>query len=151
MRLTFLLALAAVLLSNVPSHAGGKKSKRPNIILIVADDLGWGEVGCYGQKKIRTPHIDALAKRGMRFTSHYSGSPVCAPSRCSLMTGKHQGHAYIRNNTATPPEGQQPIPEDTITLARLLQMLGYRTGAMGKWGLGGPGSTGEPWRQGFDY
>jgi len=147
-----LLPLLLVLAGPLPrSQAGKKTAKKPNIILIMADDLGWGEVGCYGQKKIKTPSIDALAKRGMRFTSHYSGNAVCAPSRCCLMTGKHPGHAYVRDNTATKPEGQQPLPEGTVTLARLLQMLGYTTGAMGKWGLGGPGSTGEPGLQGIDY
>lgn len=120
----------------------------PNIVLIVADDLGYRELGCFGQKKIRTPNLDALAEQGMRLTQHYSGNAVCAPSRCVLMTGKHPGHAYVRSNKATPPEGQWPIPESEITIAELLSEQGYVTGAFGKWGLGGPESTGEPLNQG---
>jgi arylsulfatase A-like enzyme len=122
----------------------------PNVVFILADDLGYGELGCYGQKKIKTPNVDRLAAEGMRFTQHYSGSPVCAPSRCVLMTGMHTGHSLVRDNKSTPPEGQHPIPPDTATLARLLQKRGYATGAFGKWGLGGPGSTGVPQKQGFD-
>ena len=133
----------------------------PNVIHILADDLGYGELGCYGQEKIRTPRIDALAAQGMRFLRHYSGSPVCAPSRCVLLTGRHTGHSIVRNNTerggwgahAFGPEaeeGQYPLPEGTPTLARALRELGYRTGAFGKWGLGGPGTEGHPNRQGFD-
>ncbi|MCX7886841.1 MAG: arylsulfatase, partial [Verrucomicrobiae bacterium] len=123
---------------------------KPNIIIILADDLGYGDPGCYGQQKIRTPNIDRLAAEGMRFTHGYAGSPVCAPSRCVLMTGLHPGHAYIRNNKEVKPEGQEPIPADTITLPKLLKTLGYTTGAFGKWGLGPFGSTGDPLRQGFD-
>lgn len=123
---------------------------RPNIVLIVADDLGYRELGCFGQKLIRTPNLDRLASEGMRLTQHYSGNAVCAPSRCVLMTGKHPGHAYIRNNRSTPPEGQEPIPESEVTVAELLSQQGYVTGAFGKWGLGGPDSSGIPLRQGFD-
>ncbi|RPI20016.1 MAG: N-acetylgalactosamine-6-sulfatase [Acidobacteria bacterium] len=122
----------------------------PNIVFILADDLGYGDVGCFGQQKIRTPNIDKLAASGIRFTRHYSGSPVCAPSRGVLMTGLHSGHAVIRNNKEIQPEGQPPLPAGTQTLARLLQKSGYRTGCFGKWGLGFPGSPGEPLRQGFD-
>jgi arylsulfatase len=135
--------------------------RQPNIVLIVADDLGYGELGSYGQQKIRTPNLDRMAAEGMRFTQHYSGSPVCAPSRCVLLTGLHTGHAYIRGNDEMADrgdvwhdlslEGQRPLLPNTTTVARLLQQAGYATGAMGKWGLGGPGSTGEPNRQGFDY
>ena len=121
----------------------------PNVILIVADDLGYRELGCYGQAKIRTPYLDRLAQQGMRLTQHYSGNAVCAPSRCVLMTGKHPGHAWIRNNREMRPEGQQPIPASEVTLGEVLAELGYATGAFGKWGLGGPGSTGEPLQQGF--
>lgn len=138
-----LLALAGV-------AAQGADGQRPNIVFILADDLGYGDLGCYGQTKIRTPNIDRLAAQGMRFTQHYSGNAVCAPSRCVLMTGKHPGHAFIRDNRATKPEGQYPIPASTVTLAKLLKRLGYATGAFGKWGLGGPGSEGEPLKQGFD-
>jgi len=133
----------------------------PNIILIVADDLGYGELGSYGQEKIRTPNIDRLAEEGMRFTQHYSGSPVCAPSRAVLLTGLHTGHAYIRDNDEMSErgdvwhdlslEGQRPLPANTYTIGTMLQEAGYVTGAIGKWGLGGPASTGEPNRQGFDH
>lgn len=123
---------------------------KPNVVLIVADDLGYRELGCFGQQKIRTPNLDRLARQGMRLTQHYSGNAVCAPSRCVLMTGKHPGHAYIRSNKAMKPEGQWPIPAEEVTLAELLQRQGYVTGGFGKWGLGGPGSTGEPLRQGLD-
>jgi len=119
-------------------------------VLIVADDLGYRELGCFGQKLIRTPNLDRLAGRGMRLTHHYSGNAVCAPSRCVLMTGKHPGHAWVRNNREMKPEGQTPIPDAEVTLAELLRARGYATGAFGKWGLGGPGSEGEPLKQGFD-
>lgn len=123
----------------------------PNIVLIVADDLGYGELGCYGQKKIRTPNLDRMAKEGMRFSRFYSGSPVCAPSRCTLMTGKHTGHAWIRDNREAKPEGQTPLPHSEITLAELLKKQGYATAAIGKWGLGPPGSSGDPLKRGFDH
>ncbi len=123
---------------------------KPNIILIVADDLGYNELGCFGQTKIQTPNLDTLAADGMRFTQFYSGQAVCAPSRCVLMTGKHTGHSYIRNNSEVKPEGQKPIPEDTFTIAKMLKQQGYATAAIGKWGLGPPGSGGDPAKQGFD-
>jgi arylsulfatase A-like enzyme len=132
-------------------RAGKEIDGRPNIIFILADDLGYGDLGCYGQEKIKTPHLDAMAAGGMRFTRHYAGSTVCAPSRCSLMTGLHTGHAFIRGNKAVKPEGQFPIPESTFTVADLLRRAGYATGCVGKWGLGGPGSPGEPNLQGFDH
>lgn len=122
----------------------------PNIVLIVADDLGFAELGCYGQKKIRTPNIDRLADEGMRLMRHYSGSPVCAPSRAVLMTGKHPGHAWIRDNREHQPEGQEPLPADEVTLAERLSERGYICGAFGKWGLGFPESEGDPLDQGFD-
>jgi arylsulfatase A-like enzyme len=124
--------------------------RKPNVVLILADDLGYRELGSFGQKLIRTPNLDRLAGQGMRFTQHYSGNAVCAPSRCVLMTGKHPGHAWVRNNRELKPEGQQPIPDAEITLAELLRQEGYATGAFGKWGLGGPGSEGDPLKQGFD-
>lgn len=130
---------------------------RPNVIVFLADDLGWGEVGCYGQTKIRTPNIDQLATEGMRFTQHYSGSPVCASSRCTLMTGLHTGHAYVRGNKEMggwgpdEPEGQLPLPEETVTLADVLKTRGYATAVVGKWGMGGPGSSGAPNAQGVDF
>lgn len=121
------------------------KAKKPNIIFILADDLGYGDVGCYGQKKIKTPNIDALAKKGMRFTQAYAGSTVCAPSRCSLMTGKHSGHCTVRGNALVP------LRPDDVTIAEILHEAGYVTGLIGKWGLGEPDSTGIPNLQGFDY
>ncbi|MDP6891211.1 MAG: arylsulfatase [Phycisphaerales bacterium] len=129
----------------------------PNVVLILADDLGWGEVGCHGQEKIPTPNIDRLAIDGMRLTSHWSGSPVCAPSRCVLLTGKHPGHAAVRNNWEAggwgpdQTEGQFPLPDEEVTLAEVLGERGYTTGAIGKWGLGGPDTEGHPNRQGFDH
>jgi len=124
--------------------------EKPNIIYILADDLGYGDLGCYGQKIIRTPHIDKLAGEGMIFSQHYSGSTVCAPSRSSLMTGLHTGHTFIRGNRKVQPEGQWPLSGQAVTVAELLQKAGYKTGAFGKWGLGYPGSEGDPNNQGFD-
>jgi arylsulfatase A len=124
---------------------------KPNIIFILADDLGYGDLGCYGQKLIKTPNIDALAAGGMRFTQFYAGSPVCAPSRCTLLTGLHTGHAVVRDNRELKPEGQFPLPPGTVTLGHVLKSAGYTTAAVGKWGLGGPGSTGEPNKMGFDH
>ncbi len=144
-RFTILL-LAALLFQ--PVHA--RTAERPNIVLIMADDLGYSELGSYGQKLIQTPHLDQLARQGMRFTRNYAGNAVCAPSRCVLMTGKHPGHAWVRNNSEVKPEGQRPIPESEVTIAEILQSAGYVTGAFGKWGLGNPGSVGDPNNQGFD-
>jgi arylsulfatase A-like enzyme len=124
---------------------------RPNVVFILADDLGYGDLGCYGQKHIATPNIDKLATEGMRFTQFYAGNAVCAPSRCTLLTGLHSGHAFVRDNREVKPEGQVPLPAGTITVARLLKDVGYRTACIGKWGLGGPGSTGEPNKMGFDH
>jgi arylsulfatase A len=128
-----------------------ERTRKPNIIFIMADDLGYGDLGCYGQQFVKTPHIDALAAQGMRFTRHYAGCTVCAPSRCSLMTGLHTGHTIVRGNYEIQPEGQYPMPELTVTVARLLKQAGYATGMVGKWGLGGPESSGVPNRQGFDF
>jgi arylsulfatase len=135
--------------------------RRPNIVYIIADDLGYAEVGCYGQEKIKTPNIDKLASEGMRFTQHYSGNPVCAPSRCVLMTGKHSGHAQVRDNKQVGGQegwklgsttgGQWPLEADTVTVAKILKEAGYTTGAFGKWGLGRIGTTGDPNKQGFDH
>jgi len=136
------LACIAVLIGSFaePIHA----ARRPNLIYIMLDDAGYGDLSCYGQKLFSTPHIDALAAEGMKFTDHYSGSTVCAPTRCSLMTGLHTGHAYIRGNREVQPEGQAPMPADIVTLPRLLKKAGYVTGAFGKWGLGAPGSVSDP-------
>lgn len=133
---------AAQWMNTSESQAQGRK---PNIIFIMADDLGYADLGCYGQKVIRTPNIDRLAEEGVRFTDCYAGSTVCAPTRCCLMTGKHTGHCRIRGNKRHPL-----LPED-ITVAEVLKDAGYTTGIVGKWGLGNEGTTGVPNRQGFDY
>jgi arylsulfatase A-like enzyme len=141
--------------------------KKPNIIYILADDLGYAEVGSYGQELIETPHLDKLASGGMRFTQHYSGAPVCAPSRCILLTGQHAGHAYIRGNdewasrgevwnfakAVEDPnlEGQRPFPETIPTIGNVLQQAGYKTAIVGKWGLGAPLTDGIPNNRGFDF
>lgn len=135
-----LLAVAAAL----PGYAS-----QPNIIYILLDDAGYGDLGCYGQSKFETPNIDRLASEGLRFTDHYSGSTVCAPTRCSLMTGLHTGHCFVRGNREIKPEGQSPMPADVVTIPRLLHQAGYTTGMFGKWGLGAPGSTSDPMRH-FD-
>ena len=141
--------------------------QKPNIIYIIADDMGYGELGCYGQEKIETPNIDALAATGMKFTQHYSGAPVSGPSRSVLMTGLHLGHTPVRGNDEVASrgnvwshaamladsslEGQTPIPEDTRTIAELMKDAGYQTGIIGKWGLGFPGSNSTPNKAGFDF
>src|SRR5574343_238729 len=131
--------------------------KAPNIIYIYADDMGYGELGCYGQVHIKTPHLDQLAKEGMRFTQHYTSAPVCAPARCMLLTGKHGGHSYIRGNYElggfedSTEGGQMPLPEGIFTLPRMLKKAGYQTGLIGKWGLGIAGNSGSPLQHGFDY
>ena len=134
-----------------------KKVQKPNIIYIYADDLGYAELGCYGQQKIKTPNLDRMAKEGMRFTQHYASAPVCAPSRCMLMTGKHGGHSYIRGNYELGgfedenEGGQMPLPNETFTLPKMLKKAGYTTALCGKWGMGMNGTTGTPLNQGFDY
>jgi len=169
--MSFLTVLGLSLVSftgcSAPETTSKDSSRAPNIVLILADDLGYGDLGIYGQEKIETPHIDQLAKNGMLFTQHYSGSPVCAPSRCVLMTGKHTGNAHIRSNdewrergevwdfakAVEDPnlEGQRPIPAGTPTVGRLLQQVGYQTAIVGKWGLGAPLTEGIPNKQGFDF
>lgn len=141
-----LMALTAV----ITSAFATAQSSRPNIILIVADDLGYGDLGCYGQKKIATPNIDSLAAAGIRFTQFYSGTTVCAPSRASLMTGLHSGHAPVRGNKGFKPEGQTPLPDSVVTFANVLQKSGYKTAAFGKWGMGYLTTPGAPHRKGFD-
>ncbi len=122
----------------------------PNIVYILADDLGYGDLGVYGQEKIKTPHIDKMASEGLLFTHHYSGSTVCAPSRATLMTGFHTGHTSVRGNREFSPEGQYSLPAEDFTIAEMLKKAGYRTGAFGKWGLGFVGEEGDPNKQGFD-
>ena len=118
--------------------------RRPNIILIVSDDLGYGDLGCYGQTRIKTPNLDRMASEGIRFTDFYAGSTVCAPSRCALMTGLHTGHCFIRGN------GAQSLREEDLTIAQLLRNSGYHTGCIGKWGLGNENTAGMPREKGFD-
>ena len=150
------VAIVTIVTSSVSSSAhcvaqdSTPEERQPNVIYILADDLGFGDLSCYGQQKFETPNIDSLARNGLRFTQHYSGSTVCAPSRCSLMTGLHTGHTCVRGNAEAHPEGQAPMPADTFTVAHLMQRAGYRTGIFGKWGLGAPGSASEPLKMGFD-
>ncbi|HKL67775.1 MAG TPA: sulfatase-like hydrolase/transferase, partial [Bacteroidales bacterium] len=166
MRYLSVVALAG-LIALSSCTANREATQKPNVIYILADDLGYGELGCYGQEKIETPSIDRLAEKGMMFTQHYSGAPVCAPSRCILLTGKHSGNAFIRGNhewgergnvwdykemIKDPDlEGQYPLPERTQTIGTVLQKVGYTTAIVGKWGLGAPGSSGVPSKQGFDF
>jgi len=146
--------LAASTLYAAPKTEEVSHPNKPNIVFILADDLGYGELGCYGQKKIKTPNIDQLRSEGIKFTQHYSGAAVCAPSRCVLLTGKHLAHAEIRGNKNSGNgrkfPGQWPISAEAITMAETLKSAGYVTGAFGKWGLGPTDSTGAPNKQGFD-
>lgn len=147
-----LLAACGALAGRAGAQAGrrGHRQRGPNIILVVADDLGRGDLGAYGQRFIKTPNLDRMAREGLRFTDAYAPSPVCAPSRASFMTGLHQGHARIRGNMNRNNERVSLKPED-LTVAEVLKGAGYRTGIVGKWGLGEPGTTGVPGRQGFEY
>jgi len=154
-----LLFLLGLTLAANSQHAGKKSNtnRLPNIIYIYADDLGYGELGCYGQQKIKTPNLDRMASEGMRFTQHYTGTPVCAPARAMLMTGKHGGHAVIRGNYElggfqdTAERGQMPLPKDQLTIAGLLKQKGYATALVGKWGMGMNNTEGSPLQHGFDY
>ncbi|MDX1284176.1 MAG: arylsulfatase, partial [Draconibacterium sp.] len=123
---------------------------KPNIIFILADDLGYGDISCQGQTKFQTPNIDRLATEGMTFTQHYAGSTVCSPSRSVLLTGQHTGHTPIRGNKRDGDKGNWPLAGEALTVAKILQQNGYVTGAFGKWGLGYPGSEGDPNNQGFN-
>lgn len=143
-------SLVAVLVGAAVVAAAGEPPL-PNVVYVLCDDLGYGEVGYNGQTMIKTPELDAMAAQGMRFTSHYCGSSVCAPSRCALVTGKHPGHGYIRANSPGYPNGQTPIPAGSETIGKLMQRAGYATACIGKWGLGGFHDSGNPNRQGFDY
>jgi arylsulfatase len=146
------LALAAMLAgcSAAPTREAATPRRAPNIVLVFADDLGYGELGCYGQRRIATPNIDRLAREGARFTQFYSAAPVCAPSRSALLTGQHLGHTPIRDNSEVQPEGQGPLPAATRTIAHDLKAAGYATACIGKWGLGFVGSSGDPNAMGFD-
>lgn len=147
-----------ILLFSLPTASQKRDAvHKPNVVYIYADDLGYGELGCYGQQKIKTPNLDRMAAEGLRFTQHYTGAPVCAPARCMLLTGKHAGHAYIRGNyelggfADSAEGGQMPLAENTFTIAKLMKQAGYATAAIGKWGLGMSNTTGDPNKQGFDY
>jgi arylsulfatase A len=150
-----LLTLAAVFVFGMRAHAEGHgstaKALRPNIIFVLCDDLAQGDLGCYGQKLIQTPNLDRMAAEGTRYTSAYSGTSVCAPSRSSLMTGLHTGHCPVRGNREQKPEGQLPLPESAITVAQLLKAQGYATACVGKWGMGMFDTTGSPLKKGFDH
>ena len=146
--LTLFITLASC--SNTRKEKDTQKSM-PNIIYILADDLGYGDLGCYGQTKIETPNLDQMANEGILFTQHYSGNTVCAPSRSAMLTGQHTGHTPIRGNKElSPKEGQHPMEKESLTIAEMLKSAGYETGAFGKWGLGFTGSEGDPTNQGFD-
>ncbi|HEX2969155.1 MAG TPA: arylsulfatase [Bacteroidales bacterium] len=145
--------LKAALCSSLALYACGTTShedKQPDIIYILADDLGYGDLSCYGQSRFQTPNIDRLSNDGMLFTQHYSGCTVSAPSRSSLFTGLHTGHTPIRGNKEWQPEGQWPLPASSVTIPEMLKSQGYITGVFGKWGLGYPGSEGDPSSQGVD-
>lgn len=142
--------LARVVALCAAAAAFGQET-RPNVILILADDLGYGELGSYGQKAIQTPHLDRMAVEGMRFTQFYAGSTVCAPSRSVLMTGQHMGRTRVRGNAGAENPAAQTLRRGDVTIASVLQRAGYRTGLIGKWGLGLIDEEGEPRRQGFDY
>lgn len=151
------LSMLFILFSLTTQAQHSSSKKNPNIIYIYADDMGYGELGCYGQQKIKTPNLDKLAAEGMRFTQHYTSAPVCAPARGMLMTGKNSGHSYIRGNYELGgfedenEGGQMPLPEGTCTIAKMMKNAGYTTGMVGKWGLGMSTGTGDPNKQGFDY
>ncbi|MCR9246144.1 MAG: arylsulfatase [bacterium] len=153
-----LSTLAAALVVTLPAQVAERppvraSTERPNIVYILLDDAGWGDLGCYGQQKLKTPHMDRLAREGLRFTQHYAGSTVCAPTRSVLMTGQHTGHTPVRGNGRAPgePENVFPIGGDAVTVAALLHGAGYATGCFGKWGLGGPGSDSDALALGFDH
>ncbi len=159
--LSFFLALGLFIIGCSPGQLKGTSNRAvdaPNIIYIYADDLGYGELGSYGQKHIKTPNLDQLARDGMRFTQHYAGSPVCASSRATLMTGKHTGSGQIKDNHSMGgsfrddnEKGQLPLKAGTFTVAKMLKKAGYKTAAIGKWGLGGPNTEGVPSKHGFDH
>ena len=140
-----------LLIEPINTVMGSEKTSVPNIVFILADDLGYGELGCYGQTVIKTPHLDEMAKQGLRFTHFYSGATVCAPSRSVLMTGQHQGHTTVRGNAGSTNPAAQALKKDDVTVAKVLQQAGYHTALIGKWGLGdvGPADTGLPRKQGF--
>lgn len=144
------LILTCLIISCVVNLTFAQKQAQPNIVFILADDLGYGDLSCYGQQKFSTPNIDKLAAKGIKFTQFYAGTSVCAPSRSSLLSGQHTGHTYVRGNKEVQPEGQEPIPDSVSTIAEQFKKVGYTTAIFGKWGLGFVGSSGDPNKQGFD-
>ncbi len=150
-----ILFSAALLSSGLTMAQTTTAEKSPNVIYIMADDLGIGDLGCYGQRQIKTPNIDGIAQNGMKFMQHYSGSTVSAPSRCALITGKHMGHAAIRGNAKVAGSDgllyETPLPAGEVTVADIFKTKNYVTGCVGKWGMGGPGTEGMPGKHGFDY
>ena len=151
MKLKPLLLLLLLWLPFLGATASGAAARSPNVIFILSDDLAQGDVGVYGQKWIHTPRIDRMAAEGTRFMQAYCGTSVCAPSRASLLTGLHSGHCPIRANREIKPEGQMPLPEETLTVAQLLKQAGYATACTGKWGMGMFDTTGSPLKKGFDH
>ncbi len=153
MKLRVFPALLGLATGALSGPALAASAPRPNLVFILADDLGWGDLGCYGQRHFATPRLDRLAAEGLRFTRAYAGSTVCAPSRCALMTGRHMGHARVRGNAGRNNPRAQALRAEDLTVARLLQQAGYTTALIGKWGLGdvGAAESGLPRRQGFDY
>jgi len=148
MKRTFIrIASLTALLGALPLAA----AEKPNLIFILSDDLAQGDVGCYGQKLIKTPRLDRMASEGTRYTQAYCGTSVCAPSRASLMTGLHSGHCPVRGNWEIKPEGQFPLPADTVTVSQILKGAGYATACMGKWGMGMFQTTGSPLKKDFDH
>ncbi|EMI57064.1 arylsulfatase [Rhodopirellula sallentina] len=153
MRLILLLLIASITSSGFAGESHSDRTK-PNIIFMMSDDLGYGELGCYGQQQIQTPRLDQMASEGLRFTDFYAGNTVCAPSRAVLMTGKHMGHVHVRGNAGGPDMSKQSLRDEDVTLAEVLKLAGYRTGLVGKWGLGDfalGGEAGLPMNQGFDF
>ena len=151
LRLRMASLLLAVLAASLSAHPGNaaesnQKDRAPNIVLILADDLGYGDLSCFGQSTLKTPNLDRMAAEGMRFTQHYAGSTVCAPSRCSLLTGLHTGHSRIRGNTMG-----SILTDADVTIAQLLKKAGYATACVGKWGVGAPPPLNDPELRGFDY
>lgn len=152
-KLTYLFLVTYVFFGcqNKSSNNESTSVQKSNIIYIMADDLGFGDIEPYGQEMIKTPQLSKMAAEGIKFTQHYAGNTVCAPSRCALMTGLHMGHAEVRGNMQAEPSGQLPLSDEALTVAELLKNAGYKTGMIGKWGLGVEGTSGEPTNQGFDY
>jgi arylsulfatase A-like enzyme len=148
---SMMLSAIALIMFGCNQQTEQETPPKPNIIYIMADDLGYGDLGCYGQEHIQTPNIDQLASGGILFTDHYAGSAVCAPSRSVLITGQHTGHTPIRGNMQWEPHGQMPLPDESVTVAELMKQAGYKTGMIGKWGLGLVQTEGNPLDQGWDF